>query len=379
MLPRMASCAPANARPADRFAVWGRAVGTSVLIVLSILWSVVALSTALDVNLAWDFRLSYLSGARAVLDGESPYPALEDPALWKQFAYVYPPLLAFAVTPFTILPETFALVLASVGALALLACTLFVLGVRDWRCYVAVLYWTPAVNAVHMANASLLVVFAVALVWRFRRTVWPLASALGLAVAMKLFLWPLFLWTVATRRFRAAAAAGLVAAAAILLPWAALGFEDMSGFPRLMRRLVELEAAHSYSILGMLDSVGVGPLWAKAVAGVAGALLLVACGVLAKRGNEDGSLTCALVAALALTPILWQHFLVLLLVPLALARPRFSAVWLLPLVLWLSPRTGNGDGLEPFLPGLVAATITAIVLLRPAHPARRHPFQEAAA
>jgi len=376
MLPRMASRAPAYARPADRFAVWSRAVGTSVLIVLSLLWGIVALSTALDVNLAWDFRLAYLPGARAVLDGESPYPALDDPALLRQFGYVYPPLLAFAVTPFTVLPETVALLLASFLGLALVACTLLVLGVRDWRCYVTVLYWTPVVNAVHMANASLVVLFLVALAWRLRRTVWPLASALGLAVAIKLFLWPLYLWILATRRFRAAAAAGLAAAAAILLPWAALGFDDLSRFPALMRRLIELEAERSYSILGMLDSAGVGPLWAKAVAGVAGVLLLVACGVLARRGNEEGSLTCALVAALTLTPILWQHFLVLLLVPLALARPRFSAVWLLPLVLWLSPRTGNGDGLEPFLPGLVAATITAIVLLRPAH---RHPFQEAAA
>ena len=53
MLQRMASRAPANARPAERFAVWGRAVGTSVLIVLTLLWGIVALSTALDVNLAW--------------------------------------------------------------------------------------------------------------------------------------------------------------------------------------------------------------------------------------------------------------------------------------------------------------------------------------
>jgi len=39
------------------------------------------------------------------------------------------------------------------------------------------------------------------------------------------------------------------------------------------------------------------------------------------------------VAALVLTPILWLHYLVLLLVPIALARPRLSALWLVPLVM----------------------------------------------
>jgi hypothetical protein len=36
----------------------------------------------------------------------------------------------------------------------------------------------------------------------------------------------------------------------------------------------------------------------------------------------------SVVASLALTPIVWNHYLVLLFVPLALVRPRFSAIWL---------------------------------------------------
>ena len=44
------------------------------------------------------------------------------------------------------------------------------------------------------------------------------------------------------------------------------------------------------------------------------------------------SLTAAIGAALVLTPILWIHYLVLLVVPLALARPRLSPLWLVPLI-----------------------------------------------
>jgi hypothetical protein len=53
---------------------------------------------------------------------------------------------------------------------------------------------------------------------------------------------------------------------------------------------------------------------------------------------------------------------VLLLVPLAIARPRFSAVWLLPLLLWLTPLNGNGQLIQPLLPMLVAAAMFGLVL-----------------
>ena len=42
-------------------------------------------------------------------------------------------------------------------------------------------------------------------------------------------------------------------------------------------------------------------------------------------------------ATLALSPIVWLHYLVVLLVPMAIARPRFTPLWLLPILLWTSP------------------------------------------
>ena len=57
--------------------------------------------------------------------------------------------------------------------------------------------------------------------------------------------------------------------------------------------------------------------------------------------------------------------------PLGLARPRFSAVWLLPIVLWVCPRGGNGTGLQPFLPALVMLVLMLVVLLRPHGEQRR--------
>jgi hypothetical protein len=44
------------------------------------------------------------------------------------------------------------------------------------------------------------------------------------------------------------------------------------------------------------------------------------------------TLTFALAAALAASPILWIHYFLLLLVPLALFRPRLSPLWFVPLL-----------------------------------------------
>ena len=54
------------------------------------------------------------------------------------------------------------------------------------------------------------------------------------------------------------------------------------------------------------------------------------------------SLGLAIAAALVLSPIVWRHFFILLLVPLALSRPRFDAVWLIPIGMWVGDGTFNG-------------------------------------
>ena len=50
----------------------------------------------------------------------------------------------------------------------------------------------------------------------------------------------------------------------------------------------------------------------------------------------------ALAAALFLSPIVWRHFLTLLIVPLALLRPPFDAVRLIPIGPWVGHGTLNG-------------------------------------
>jgi len=256
-------------------------------------------------------------------------------------------------------------VVATLVALALLLGTLLGLGNRDWRCYGAALLWAPTLNGLHTASSSLLLVFAAALAWRYRDRVWPLAASVGLALALKLLLWPLLAWMLATRRLRAAVVTALVAVGVTVVTWALLGFEDLGRYPALLRRLAELEAEESYSLVGFWAALGLDGAIGQALALAVGAVLLVICVVLGRRRDDLGSFTAGIAAALALTPILWQHYLVLLLVPLAVARPRFSAIWLLPVILWLAPREDNGDAVQTLLPVAVAALLVTLLLRRP--------------
>ena len=312
--------------------------------------------------LAFDFRGAFLPAAHAVWGGDSPYPPVEGPALASQTAYVYPPLLAYLVIPFTILPETVASVLAVLVVAALLVATLVVLEVRDLRCYAATFLWAPTTNVLHTASSSILLAFAAALAWKYRATVLPLAAAVGLAVATKIILWPLLVWTLATRRLRPSWLAALIGGVVTLGLWSLLEFDGLKRYPAMLNRLTTLEAEDSYSLVGAFMELGMGAGSARILASAVGVLLLVVCVVSARRGDDFRSFTLALAAALAFSPIIWLHYFVLLLVPLAIARPRFSAIWLMPLVLFLAPLNGNGESIQPLLPTLVAAAVLAVAL-----------------
>ena len=314
--------------------------------------------------LAWDVRFAYLPAVEAVLDGRSPYPQLDDPILDDQKGYVYPPQLLLALVPLAPLPVDVAAILVAVGMLALLLLTLRVLEIRDIRCYAAALLWVPVISGVLLANISIPLAFALAVVWRYRHATLSPAIALGLAVSAKLLLWPMFVWTLATRRFRVTVLAILIGAGVALGAWAVIGFDGLGGYPDLLQRLSDIQAERSYSIVGMTSTLGLGETVGQALALALGGGLLVGCVVLARRGDEARSFTCAIAATLVLSPIVWLHYLVALLVPLAILRPRFSVIWLLPVLLWVSPKPGYAEGFATFMPA-VAAVILLAVLLRP--------------
>jgi alpha-1,2-mannosyltransferase len=310
----------------------------------------------------YDVRLAYLPASHDVLGGTSPYPT-GGAELAEQRAYVYPPVLAFLLAPLTTVSPDIAATAALVFLMLLVPGILLVLGVRDWRCCAVALLWAPTFNALDNANVSLLLAFLLACAWRLRDRLAPFAAALGLALSIKLFLAPLLVWPAAVRRLRSAIASAAAAVALVFGTWAVLRFDGLSTYHALLDRLNDLERFESYSVLACAAALGLPIGLAQVVSFAIAVVLTLAAMRFGRQRDELRALAAALGAALTLTPVLWQHYLVLLLVPLALSWPRLSVIWFLPLTLWLCPMAGdNGMLVQTLAVPLVAGVLLGVVL-----------------
>jgi len=65
---------------------------------------------------------------------------------------------------------------------------------------------------------------------------------------------------------------------------------------------------------------------------------------------------------LVASPVVWNHYFALLIVPLAILRPRLRIEWAIPLALWLCPATGV-TGWQAGLAALVTGS-TVLLLAR---------------
>ena len=338
-----------------------------------------ALSALAGWSVPPDFS-DFVLAADAVRMGASPY-TIDLPAGW--LGYVYPPLLAWLITPLTVLSMPVAVSLWAVLSVLFVVAALWILGVRDWRCYPVALLWPFNREAIEFGAIDSLLVLAVAVCWRFRDARLRASGGAGVAIALKLLLWPLALWLGLTGRVRTALMSAAAAALFILVPWALIGFQDLASYPSLLRE-VAAQQSGSYSLASFAEALDFAPKFGQVTASVVGAGLLYLAFRAARqrdlnrRATDGRSLTLAITAALALTPVVWNHYLLLLLVPVAIARPRLSGIWFVPLALtalyffdWYRPSP------EGELPPLIAVTAVAALTIALALEALSHPHWSA--
>ncbi len=205
-----------------------------------------------------------------------------------------------------------------------------------------------------------------AVAWRYRSSRTGAAAAVAVLIVAKVFLWPLLLWLLATRRYAAAVAAAAGGALATFAAWAVLGFAGLRDYFHLLRLLADVEQAQGFSPIALGLSIGESSGWARAGTLLLGAAALAGIFVLARRhGGDRLSFTAAVGAALVLSPIVWLHYFVILLVPLAISRPRFTRLWvLLPLPFWFAGNSGQSGGHTASI--LLALAAAAAMLVLPA-------------
>jgi hypothetical protein len=143
--------------------------------------------------------------------------------------------------------------------------------------------------------------------------------------------------------------------------WGILGFSGLTGYPSSLDKLGTEQSARSYTVSALLGDAGL-PTLGRLLGAALVVTVLAACVVAGRRGNDRASFALCVVAAIVASPIVWLHSFVLLVAPVALLRPRFSAVWLLPALMWLGSGSGNGDAWQTALVLTVAATTALAVL-----------------
>ena len=302
-----------------------------------------------DDRLALDFHHEVYRQADAVVHGHDAYDA-PNADLSDRQNFLWPMAAVLPVVPLTALPPGVADWLATAFVLATLVAALWLLEIRDWRIYGVVLLWPSVVEAIQTANVSLPLTLLVAVMWRYRDRPAIAGLALGYGIALKLFLWPLVVWLALVGRRAAAGIAAVTAAASLLL---LLPFTSIADYVRLLRNLGRTFEHDAYTPFALLTDLGV-PDTAARVATIALGVAVLAV------GWRRRSLGLALAAALVLSPIVWRHFFTLLLIPLALSRPRFDAVWLIPIGLWVGDGTLNG---APWQTASVLALVTLTFVL----------------
>ena len=323
----------------------------------------------------FDFKGDLYDAARDITGGQNPYrpqliqhevnilkaggvfPVIASPR--------YPPLLMIAMIPFTWLGFGVASALFFVLCFASVVVALWLLEVRDWRCFAIALVSVPTVFGSWIGNVSTMLLLGTAITWRCR---WHLCRlpvmAAGVIVA-KLFLWPVAIWLLVTRRYWQLAMAAGIALIGGLASWAVIGFAGLTGYPRLLINIAYIGELRGSSLVTALLGAGMSTVAARVIAlSVASVLFAAAWWLWRTEDGDERAFGLVIVAALLSSPVVWIHSMVLLYVPVALMSRRLSLLWFIPGLAtgWASLTVG----LELTLALVLCAPLLQVVMRPPA-------------
>jgi hypothetical protein len=302
-----------------------------------------------DGGFLFDLHVMWKAG-HDIVTGHSPYP------------FVYPAPAAFLMVPFGVLPWKLAVIAFTLVLIGSLVLALRLLGVKDWRCYGAALACVPMTSSLTIGTLGPLLLLATAAAWRYRDRRLAVAAAVVGAVVTKLFLWPLVIWLIATKRFRTAGTTVALGIATVFGSWAALGFDGLREYPHRISRVAGLEQEKSFSPFALVRSLGLSTT-ATQITFALLTLAAIAAIVMVARGRDGDrrAFVAAVAVGLALSPIVWLHYLVLLFAPIALYRRSLSVAWILPLAFWVIPGP-ESHGSPILIMAALALSICAVAL-----------------
>ncbi|MDA8080718.1 MAG: glycosyltransferase 87 family protein [Actinomycetota bacterium] len=308
-----------------------------------------------------DFQVLY-SSADAVIHHISPYPAVGSPSVYSGSSFVYPYAVAYLFVPFTWLSPSqaqYTFVLVSVASVGL---ALWLLGVRRLSAYVLFLAASTTIVAWQMGTLNPLFVLGLATAWRFRSKAFVIGAVVSSVAFAKLFLLPLLVWLIITRRFRALAYA--LAFLAVLAAVSFLGGPLSFGhYLTLLGQLSRHEGARGFSTSFVVRSFGLSQNLSEIIS-FSIACLLMGFIYWRYRATESEALVLAgmIGISLVITPILWSSYLLLVTVVLLLIFSTEVAAILYALLSWVIV-TPDRAGIMAVASLLIVVMFVSIALL----------------
>jgi hypothetical protein len=319
----------------------GERLGRAALPILAILSFVLGVASTIAVagdTLGYDYQ-AYASAADRLIHGQPLYDATVEVA--GPFAiYLYPPPFAVGFIPFVLLPTPAGLWIWIAGCVAMTVAAIAILPtsvpVRWAILLLAGLDW-PVVYSIKLGQVGPLLLLVFALGWRLRRSEAALGilGAAGTLVKVQPAL--LFAWALLTNRRRAIAIGLAVGLAAVIATLPLVAITDWVDYVRLLGKVsAPVTTPHNMTAGAVAYQAGLPESLASAIQ-VVGLVVTVAVWVYAsrRRSAEVGYLV-TVVASQLLSPLLWDHYAMLLLLPVAwlLQRRQWWAI-LIPLAMSL--------------------------------------------
>ena len=270
-------------------------------------------------TLGYDF-LAYHQAAVRLLDGQPLYD-MSFATTGGFGLFYYPPTFAPLILPFGLLPETTAVwtwTAILIGSFAVGTAVLPVSRtIRWWVVLLAGLSW-PFAYAVKLGQVGPILFLLFAIGWRWLDDPIRLGASAALGTAIKLQPAIIVVWAALTGRWAAVVVGTAVLAVLAVLATLIAGVGAWADFVTLVRQVGDpITTPHNFTPGAIAYQLGVSSEVASLVQ--LGSTVVVLAAVLAsiRWATAEASYLVTVIASQLLSPVLWDHYAMILLLPVA--------------------------------------------------------------
>jgi hypothetical protein len=270
-------------------------------------------------TLGYDYQ-AYLRAAQRILDGKQLYDPAVD--LAGGFAvYLYPPPFALAIVPFALLPEALGTWLwIAVLGVAILAGIAAMPVSRDIRwivLFLAGMNW-PVLYGLKLGQVSALLFLLFAFSWRWIDRPASVGTTAALGGLIKLQPAVVLGWAALTGRGRAAFVGLIVAAAVAVTATLVVGVGAWVDYLALLGRVsAPVTTPHNFTPGAVAFQLGATESVATTIQLVSAVAVAIASLIAIRWSTHEASLLVLAVGSQLLSPLLWDHYAIVLLLPMA--------------------------------------------------------------